>query len=170
MASKLTKAMFSRESDEWETPQDLYDALNLEFKFSLDAAATQENRKCLHYIPRESDALTAPWFDIVGTKPIWLNPPYSKIGQFMEKAYREAEKGCTVVCLIPSRTDTRWWHDYVMKAQEIRLIKGRLKFGGSTNSAPFPSAIVIFRGKGLLYGVFSSFHQGKQCIGGCSDV
>lgn len=170
MASKLTKAMFSRESDEWETPQDLYDALNLEFKFSLDAAATQENRKCLHYISRESDALTAPWFDIVGTKPIWLNPPYSKIRQFMEKAYREAEKGCTVVCLIPSRTDTRWWHDYVMKAQEIRLIKGRLKFGGSTNSAPFPSAIVIFRGKGLLYGVFSSFHQGKQCIGGCSDV
>ena len=165
MASKLTKAMFSRESDEWETPQDLYDSLNLEFKFSLDAAATQENRKCLHYIPRESDSLTAPWFDIVGTRPIWLNPPYSKIGQFMEKAYREAEKGCTVVCLIPSRTDTRWWHDYVMKAQEIRLIKGRLKFGGSTNSAPFPSAIVIFRGEGLLCGVFSSYYQGKQCTG-----
>jgi len=165
MASKLTKAMFSRESDEWETPQDLYDSLNLEFKFSLDAAATQENRKCLHYIPRESDSLTAPWFDIVGTKPIWLNPPYSKIRQFMEKAYREAERGCTVVCLIPSRTDTRWWHDYVMKAQEIRLIKGRLKFGGSTNSAPFPSAIVIFRGKGLLCGVFSSYYQGKQCTG-----
>ena len=69
MASKLTKAMFSRESDEWETPQDLYDSLNLEFKFSLDAAATQENRKCLHYIPPESNSLLAPWLAILGTKP-----------------------------------------------------------------------------------------------------
>ena len=137
MASKLTKAMFSRESDEWETPQDLYDALNLEFKFSLDAAATQENRKCLHYIPRESDALTAPWFDIVGTKPIWLNPPYSRSGSSWKKhtgKRRRLHRGMSY----PFRTDTRWWHDYVMKAQEIRLIKDGLNSVKPPIPAPFP--------------------------------
>ena len=76
----------------------------------------------------------------------WMNPPYGReIGKWMKKAYEESQQGCTVVCLVPSRTDTAWWHDYAMKADEIRYIRGRLKFQGAENSAPFPSAVVIFR-------------------------
>lgn len=136
--------VFSRKSDEWETPQDLYDQLNAEFHFAMDAAASHENRKHPFYFPEKSNALEASWSGIVGTKSIWLNPPYSKIGPFMKKAYEESLKGVVVVCLIPSRTDTRYWHDYVMNAAEIRFIKGRLKFGGAKNGAPFPSCIVVF--------------------------
>jgi site-specific DNA-methyltransferase (adenine-specific) len=139
-------ALFSKASDEWETPQWLFDLLDREFHFDYDLACTKKNCKCQCgiFVP-EQDALIFPWKwlgsrDIIG----FLNPPYSKIGQFMEKAYEESQKGATIVCLIPARTDTKYWHDYVMKAQEIRFIKGRLKFGDSKNSAPFPSVIVIF--------------------------
>lgn len=143
----VDKALFSNATDEWETPQPLFDQLHKEFKFYLDAAASQENRKCLCYIPVISDSLPVAWHGIAGARAIWLNPPYSKIGPFLKKAYEESQHGCTVVCLIPSRTDTKYWHDYVMKAAEIRFIKGRLKFGRSKNSAPFPSCVVVFQPK-----------------------
>lgn len=132
---------FSSESNEWATPQALFDELNQEFGFTLDAAASDKNYKVSTYFTEKDDALTKDW---LGT--VWLNPPYGRqIKDFIAKAYSESNKhGSTIVCLIPSRTDTAYWHDYVMKAKEIRYIRGRLKFNNHQNSAPFPSAIVIF--------------------------
>lgn len=149
--------MFSKASDEWATPQDLFDALNAEFDFDRDAAATLENRKCEGYFgpdheyEKHRDALSVDWFDKGSI--YWLNPPYSKCREFMGKAALEARKGCTVVCLVPARTDTRWFHEHVWsvfdgKARpgvEVRFLKGRLKFGGATAGAPFPSVVIIFR-------------------------
>jgi site-specific DNA-methyltransferase (adenine-specific) len=140
-----SEVVFSRQSDEWETPQALFDLLDKEFHFTLDAAATKDNSKCgPRYADKIGGSLTINWAQHSQGGAIWLNPPYSKIKDFIKKAYEESLKGSTVVCLIPSRTDTRYWHDYVMKAAEIRFIKGRLKFGGATNGAPFPSCIVVF--------------------------
>ena len=136
--------VFSRQSDEWETPQDLFDLLDKEFHFTLDAAATRSNTKCTRYLGHTGDSLEMDWSLLSADGAVWLNPPYSKIRPFMKKAYEESLNDVIVVCLIPSRTDTRYWHDYVMKAAEIRFIKGRLKFGGATNGAPFPSCIVVF--------------------------
>lgn len=151
--------MFSKASDEWETPQELYDQLDAEFKFDIDVAATQENEKCGTWLDMELDALDPErksWLVYPleeAPTTVWLNPPYSKVRQFMARAALEAEKGCTVVCLVPSRTDTRWWHEYVWNAEthqprpgvEVRFLKGRLKFGNAQNSAPFPSVVIIFR-------------------------
>ena len=137
---------FSSQSDEWSTPQWLYNILDQEFGFGIDVCATQDNAKCPGYLGIEQDGLMYPWSESLHTRlqPCWMNPPYSQLKLWVKKAYEESQKGCTVVCLIPSRTDTVAWHDYVMKG-EIRFIRGRLKFGGSENSAPFPSAVVIFR-------------------------
>lgn len=133
--------MFSSKTDMWETPQDLFDRLNQEFHFDLDVCATKENTKCPRFFSPQDDGLKQVWFGCC-----WMNPPYGKtIGQWVQKAYEfAADRGGTVVCLLPARTDTKWWHDYCMKAAEIRFVRGRLKFGNSNNSAPFPSAIVIF--------------------------
>lgn len=133
--------MFSKKSDEWETPKWLFDLLDKEFHFDCDSAATAENSKCGDSWLQNS--LEDSWVGFE-YKRFFLNPPYSKIGAFIKKAYEESLKGAVVVCLIPCRTDTRYWHNYVMKAHEIRLIQGRLKFGDSKNSAPFPSCVVIF--------------------------
>ena len=136
----ITPGMMSSLSNEWTTPQKLFDELNLEFKFTLDPCSTHENAKCARHFTRDDDGLTKDW---QGT--VFVNPPYGReIGKWIKKAYDESQKGATVVCLIPSRTDTAYWHDYVMKGQ-IRFIRGRLKFGDGNNPAPFPSAIVVFR-------------------------
>jgi len=140
-----TRVMFSSKTDEWETPQDLFDELNKEFQFDLDVCANQQNTKCANWYGKSIDGLTQNWH--VWNKPCWMNPPYGReIGKWVKKAYEESQKGCTVVCLLPARTDTKWFHEYIYGKTEIRFIKGRLKFGGSKNSAPFPSMIVIFRG------------------------
>lgn len=139
-----TKLHFSSKSDEWATPQDFFDKLHAEFDFCLDPCATAENAKCVLYYTLEDDGLTQPWL----RQRVFCNPPYSQIKLWMAKAYEESQKGALVVCLVPSRTDTRWFHDYAMKG-EVRFIRGRLKFGGSKNSAPFPSALVIFRPKSI---------------------
>lgn len=141
-ASKQT-ALFSSNSDEWETPQHLFDELNREFDFDLDPCATHENHKCLIYYTEEQDGLKQDWR---GHK-VFCNPPYSKIDMWVEKAYREGTKDNTIVCLlIPSRTDTKYFHDYILHRSEIRFVKGRIKFGDAKNSAPFPSMVVVFRG------------------------
>jgi len=150
--------MFSRASDEWETPQYFFDELDAEFDFALDVAATMENRKCVNYIGGDhpmavADALDVPWAHIVGGRACWMNPPYSKCYAFMHKASLESGRGATIVALVPSRTDTRWWHQFVWNATlnklrpgvEVRFVRGRLKFGEGKNSAPFPSVVVIFR-------------------------
>lgn len=136
-----TAVLFSSEDMNWETPQALFNRLNEEFNFELDVCAVPQTAKCANYFTPIDDGLSQSW-----TGTCWMNPPYGReIGKWLKKAYEESLKGATVVCLIPSRTDTKYWHDYCMKSSEIRLIKGRLKFGKATNSAPFPSAIVIFK-------------------------
>lgn len=136
-----TALHFSSTSDEWETPQLLFDALDAEFGFSLDPCATPQNAKCKKYYTQVQDGLTQDWGDEI----VFMNPPYGRaIGCWVRKAFHSALSGATVVCLLPARTDTRWWHRYAMRG-EIRFFTGRLKFGDSNNSAPFPSAVVIFR-------------------------
>jgi phage N-6-adenine-methyltransferase len=131
---------FSSADSNWETPQQVFDRLDAEFGFDLDACATPETAKCKLYYSEADDALLREWRGVV-----WCNPPYGReIGRWMCKAYLSALEGATVVCLVPSRTDTRWWHEYEMKG-EVRFLRGRLKFGGAQNSAPFPSAVVVFR-------------------------
>lgn len=127
---------------DWETPADLFAQYDAEFRFTLDVCATHENRKCEYYFSPGDDGLASDW----GTNVCWMNPPYGRvIGKWMQKAQDAAQKGATVVCLVPSRTDTRWWHEYAMKADERRFLRGRVKFVGGKASAPFPSAIVVFR-------------------------
>ena len=131
---------FSSATDLWATPQAFFDKLNAVHGFTLDACATHENAKCQFYFTKEVDGLSKKWN---GT--VWMNPPYGReIGDWMRKAYESSLGGATVVCLVPARTDTAWWHDYAMKG-EIDFIRGRLKFGDAKNSAPFPSAVVVFK-------------------------
>lgn len=120
---------FSSSTDNWSTPKEVYDSLNKEFKFNDDPCPING-----------TGGLEREW----GTSS-FVNPPYSDLKNWCKKAYEESKKGKTVVMLIPSRTDTKAWHDYCMKSTEIRFIKGRLKFGNSKNAAPFPSAIIIFK-------------------------
>lgn len=131
---------FSSKTVVWGTPQDFFDKLNAEFGFETDVCAIAENAKCPRYFTPEMDGLAKEWRGVC-----WMNPPYGReIGAWMRKAYESSKAGATVVCLVPARTDTRWWHDYAMRG-EIRFIKGRLKFGGCAVNAPFPNAVVIFR-------------------------
>jgi site-specific DNA-methyltransferase (adenine-specific) len=133
--------MFTSRTEEWETPAYVFDELNAEFDFTLDVCATSENAKCETYFDKSDDALTKDWHGVC-----WMNPPYGEeINLWMKKAYEEAERGPIVVCLVHARTDTRWWHDYAMKSDEVRFVRGRLKFGDGKQSAPFPSCIVVFR-------------------------
>ena len=138
-----TKVLYSSKEEKWATPQDFFDKLNDEFHFTLDAAASPDNAKCANYFTEEQDGLVQSW----GGHTVWCNPPYCrKTGLWVKKAYEEHQRtGCTVVMLLPSRTDVRWFHDYILGKAEIRFIKGRLKFGGSKNFAPFPSIVVIYR-------------------------
>ena len=132
---------FKSETLEWPTPQAVFDKLDQEFHFTLDPCATDENKKCKMYFTKEDNGLSKSWEG----ERVFMNPPYGReIGKWIRKAFLESRRGALVVCLIPARTDTAWWHDYVKDASEIRLIRGRLKFGNSKNNAPFPSAIIIF--------------------------
>ena len=138
--NKINAGLLSSNTDKWATPQKFFDDCNAKYgPFDIDVCADAENAKCSVYFDKEVDGLKQEW---VGK--CWMNPPYGReIGKWMKKAYESAGSGTIVVCLVPARTDTRWWHDYAIKGQ-ITFIKGRLKFGGSKNSAPFPSAVVIF--------------------------
>ena len=137
---KRQPVYFSRKSFEWSTPPDFFAKLDSEFHFTVDVAATSENAKCVNYFTREQDGLKQEWTGIV-----WCNPPYDDIGKWLEKAHASAKDGVTVVCLIPARTCTNWWHNFIEPYAEVRFIRGRLKFGGMKTSAPFPSVIAIFR-------------------------
>lgn len=133
MASDARSVHFMSQSNEWRTPEGTYRDLDAEFGFTYDPCPLSGDQLI-------SDGLLADWGAVT-----FCNPPYSKIADWVRKAYMEWQKGRTVVLLIPSRTDTAWWHDYVMKATEIRFIRGRLRFGEATTSAPFPSCVVVFR-------------------------
>ena len=136
----INQGLMTSTTDLWSTPQDFFDAYNDVYHFDVDVCATNENALCAKFYSPEEDGLSKEWNDVC-----WMNPPYGReIGKWMKKAYESSLHGATVVCLVPARTDTAWWHEYAMKG-EITFIRGRLKFGGSKNSAPFPSAVVIFQ-------------------------
>ena len=154
-----TAVMFGKATDEWETPQAFFDALDAEFGFDIDLAASVENAKCPVFYRKESDALDYEhdWcMEASHVRTGWCNPPYSRglQSKFIEKAARQRRRGFTTVMLLPARTDTKAFHAHIYDAKTwqaregvaIRLLPGRLKFGGATNSAPFPSMVVIFRG------------------------
>ena len=131
---------FTSNRQDWATPQFLFDGLNAEFRFEVDVCANAENAKCKRFFSEQDNGLSQDWNGVC-----WMNPPYGRtIGLWMKKAFESSLNGALVVCLVPARTDTTWWHKYAMRG-EIRYLRGRLKFGESENSAPFPSAIVIFR-------------------------
>lgn len=134
--------LFSSKTDNWETPPEVFKDLDNEFKFTLDPCASKENHKCDKYFTKEENGLLQDW----GGQRVYCNPPYGRtVGDWVEKAAKESRKENTiVVMLLPARTDTKWFHKYIYGRATIRFIRGRLKFGGSKNSAPFPSMIVIF--------------------------
>ena len=133
---------FSSKTDLWATPAGFFTDLDAEFHFNLDPCATPENAKCKRYFTAEQDGLKQDW----GGMKVFCNPPYGRtVGEWVKKAYEESRKpGTLVVCLLPARTDTRWFHDYIIKNAKIRFVRGRLKFGDGKAPAPFPSMVVIF--------------------------
>ena len=136
---RLNQGLFSSLTPEWATPAGVFQALNDVYHFDLDACATPGNTKCSRFFTAEQDALRQEW-----TGSVFLNPPYGReIGRWIKKAWESSQQGATVVCLVPSRTDSAWWHRYCMQGN-IFFIRGRLRFGDAQNSAPFPSAIVVF--------------------------
>lgn len=145
--------LFTSTTDEWPTPQVLFDALDAEFEFTLDPCADESNAKCSRYFTKDDDGLSQDW-----SGAVFMNPPYGRqIGEWVAKAWRESLAGATVVCLIPARTDTSYWHDYVMRAAELRFIRQRLHHDNErhrenvssgkakAHNAPFPSVVVVFR-------------------------
>lgn len=134
-----TELMFSSKTDLWETPQELFDKYNAIYHFQTDVCALPENAKCERYYTPEQDGLDQTWGGVC-----WCNPPYGRqIGKWVEKA---AKSSALVVMLLPARTDTSWFHDWVLPYGKIEFLRGRLKFGGCENSAPFPSMVVVFDG------------------------
>ena len=146
----LSPALFSSETENWATPQQIFDNLNYVFHFTLDPCSDEFNHKCEKYYTKETNGLEQDW----SGNRVFCNPPYGRkqTGVWIKKCYDESKKpGTIVVALIPARTDTQWFHDYIYKSNaETFFIKGRLKFGDGKDSAPFPSMIVIF-GFGWLY-------------------
>jgi site-specific DNA-methyltransferase (adenine-specific) len=121
----------------------LFAELDGAFRFTLDVCATAENAKCVRYFTRQEDGLRQPW-----TGRVWCNPPYGRvIGDWVRKAWESVQSGEAeiVVCLVPARTDTAWWHDYCERGEPPRFLRGRLRFGGADSGAPFPSCVVVFR-------------------------
>lgn len=137
----LMSVHFSSATDDWPTPTDYFVRLSKLFNFTLDPCASAANCKCANFFDIATDGLSRSW---TTGGAVFMNPPYGRnIGKWVRKAYEESLKGTPVVCLLPARTDTAWWQDYCSKGL-VKLVRGRLKFGNATNSAPFPSAIVIF--------------------------
>lgn len=139
----LNRSLFSSKSHEWETPLELFKECDREFHFNLDVCATKKNTKCKKFFTKEQDGLKQSW---KGTA--WCNPPYGReITAWIVKAFLEMTQGNTVVCLLPARTDTRWFHYYIYNRPwaKVKFLRGRIKFNGHKNSAPFPSMIVVFK-------------------------
>lgn len=139
----INSGMMSSKTDVWATPQEYFDSINTEFNFTLDVCALPENAKCSRFFSPGDNGLIQKWDGVC-----WMNPPYGrKIGVWIKKAYESSLGGATVVCLVPARTDTAWFHDYILNKAEIRFIRGRLRFSGSKVNAPFPCILVIYRPK-----------------------
>lgn len=141
----LNESLYSSKSENWETPQALFDDLNNKFNFEWDLCASPDNAKCINFYSKDNDGLKQIW-----DKTSYMNPPYGRgIDQWVKKAYEQSNKHKnTIVCLLPVRSDTKWWHNYVMKSSIIFLLDKRLSFQktGANNKAPFPACIVVFNG------------------------
>ena len=137
----MNKVLFSSKSNEWETPKELFDELNKEFNFTLDPCANEKNHKCNKYFTKEQNGLIQDWSNEI----VFCNPPYGREIYDWVKKCSEEQKHSTIVLLIPSRTDTKYFHEFLYKKEnvELRFLKGRLKFGNSKNPAPFPSLIAV---------------------------
>lgn len=136
----MNSGLFTSNTDMWATPQALFDSLNAEFNFTVDVCAVPENAKCAKFFSPQIDGLSQEWNGVC-----WCNPPYGReIGKWVRKAFISYLHGAKVVMLLPARTDTKWFHDYIYGKAEIRFIRGRLKFNDGKGSAPFPSMVVIF--------------------------
>jgi phage N-6-adenine-methyltransferase len=141
MSKMMNDGLFSSDRIDWETPPEFFALIDSEFHFDLDVCALPRNKKTPRCYTPEEDGLEQDWH---GT--CWMNPPYGKeIVYWVRKAYESAKQGTTVVALVPARVDSRWWHEYCMKASEVRFVERRLKFVGATAPAPFPCALVVFR-------------------------
>lgn len=158
MNENTQKIMFSSDKQDWRTPNYLFEDLNREFNFSLDAASSDENCRCEQHYTEENSGLDKPW--IHGS--VYLNPPYNDCRTWLRKAYEESEHGTRVVCLVPARTDTLAFHEYCMRAEEVRFIRGRLKFSESNNTAPFPSMIVVFGPNNSMNPKISTYQKGVE--------
>lgn len=170
--------LFTSVTDEWATPLGFFATLDAEFGFTLDPCAAPHNTKCEQFFTREDDGLARPWPGIV-----FMNPPYGRgIGDWIEKAHNEAREGSIVVCLIPARTDTAYWHDHVMRADEVRFVRGRMHFDGerklprrkgSHYVAPFPSVVAVFRPEAVGPPIVSAIDRDGQPLllidGGAGD-
>lgn len=145
MNKETQVVMFSSKTGNWATPQEFFDKLDWRFgPFDLDPCASPHNTKCANFFTEAEDGLSKDW----SGHTVFVNPPYGRgIEKWIKKAYDESRHENTkVVMLIPARTDTKYWHQYIMRADEIHFVKGRLKFGDSDNCAPFPSAVIVFDG------------------------
>ena len=134
----------SSNTDEWATPIIFYQELNNKYHFNLDPCASNENHKCELYFTKQQNGLNQDWTG----KRVFCNPPYGRqISQWVKKAYEENKKGSFIVMLLPARTDTKWFHNYIYNIHEIIFLKGRLKFNDGKQAAPFPSMLVIMKVK-----------------------
>lgn len=140
----MPRSLTEKPKQDWETPQWLFDLLDAEFHFTLDGAADVANSKCAYFIGEEDNTLIVPWEDDV----VFINPPYGRgkmLGEWLRKGFEEHLRRATSVWILPASTDTLWWHEYVMRAGEIRFIEGRLHFSGTNKSAWMANVVVIFR-------------------------
>lgn len=137
----INRGLYTSNSEEWATPQDFFDRLDEEFHFTLDPCATAENAKCEKYYTKEQNGLSQDWTG----ETVFCNPPYgNEIGKWCRKCLEHSESGGVAVMLIPARTDTKVFHEYIYGKAEIRFIRGRLHFNGSKWNAPFPSMVVVY--------------------------
>ena len=142
----MNNVVFTRQSDEWETPDTLFESLNTIFNFTLDAASSDDNFKLPKHYTINDDGLSKSWEG----ERVFCNPPYSQVKKWVKKSYDERNKAEVIVLLIPARTDTKWFHDYVIGKSQIYFCKGRLKFKGAKYNAPFPSMLCVYRGGGEI--------------------
>ena len=157
MTEQARKTLTSSGKMDWGTPPEVFEPLDAEFHFTLDVCATAENAKCARYFTEEEDGLTQDWDGVC-----WMNPPYGEFtDKWMRKAMEESRKGATVVCLVASRTGSRRWHKYAMKADAIVYLQGRVKFVGAKSGAPFDSAVVVFR-PGAARGIHRGWDYKKE--------
>ena len=143
----VDKALYSSRTEEWETPVDLFDRLHAIYHFQLDACASATNAKCRQFFTRSDDALVQSWAQY---GRVWMNPPYGRqIGQFMKKACEKSQKGSLVVALVPARTDTKWWHNWIAGKADTLFLHGRLRYldvsKSEQHAAPFPSVLIIYQ-------------------------